>query len=114
MSGTTPKINPIQLTGYNCKQSKYNDVVPKLPMRAMLCGPSSSGKAVLLSNLILDIYRDCFSRICIWSPSIEVDSTWEPVKDYIRDHIKPSDREACYFDGYDPAELEQVIHTQQK
>ena len=54
-----------------------------------------------------------FSRIYIWSPSIEVDDTWKPVKDYIRDHIKPGDRENCYFDLYDPAELEQVIKTQQ-
>ena len=50
----------------------------------------------------------------IWSPSIEVDSTWKPVKDYIRDHTKPSDREKCYFDSYDPSELEQVVQTQQK
>ena len=42
-----PKITPIQLKEYSCKQSKYNDVVPKPPMRSMLCGPSSSGKAVL-------------------------------------------------------------------
>ena len=110
----TPKITPIQLKEYNCKQSKYNDVVPKLPMRSMLCGPSSSGKTVLLSNMILDIYRDCFSRIYIWSPSINVDSTWKPVKDYIRDHIKPTDKEKCFFDSYDPAELEAVIKTQQK
>ena len=32
---------------------------------------------------------------------------------YIRDHIKPSDREKSYFDSYDPAELEQVINTQE-
>ena len=50
----------------------------------------------------------------IWSPSIEVDNTWKAVKDYIRDHIKPSDREKCYFDSYDPAELEQVINTQEE
>ena len=111
---STPKVTPIQLKEYNCKQSKYNDVVPKLPMRSMLCGPSSSGKTVLLSNMILDIYRDCFSRIYIWSPSINVDSTWKPVKDYIRDHIKPGDREQVYFDSYEPSELEQVIKTQQK
>ena len=80
----------------------------------MLCGPSSSGKTVLLSNMILDIYRDCFSIIYIWSPSINVDSTWRPVKDYIRDRIKPSDKEKCYFDSYEPSELEQVIKTQQK
>ena len=54
-----------------------------------------------------------FSIIYIWSPSIEVADTWRPVKDYIRDHIKPSDRENCYFDSYDPAELEQVINTRE-
>ena len=55
-----------------------------------------------------------FSRIYIWSPSIEVDSTWKPIKDYMRDHIKPNDREQCCFDSYDPSELEQVIKTQQQ
>ena len=109
-----PKITPIQLKEYNCKQSKYSDVAPKLPMRSMLVGPSGGGKTVLLTNMILDIYRDCFSRVYIWSPSINVDSTWKPVKDYIRDHIKPNDREKCYFDSYEPSELEQVIKTQQK
>ena len=54
----TPIIQPIQLKEYNCKQSKFNDIVPKLPMRSMLVGPSSSGKAILLSNMILDIHRD--------------------------------------------------------
>ena len=110
---SAPKIIPIQLKEYNCKQSKYNGVVPKLPMRSMLCGPSSSGKTVL-SNMVLGIYRDCFSRICIWSPSINVDPTWRPVKDYIRDHIKPGDRENIYFDSYEASELEQVIKTRQK
>ena len=46
------------------------------------------------------------------SPSTEIDSTRKPVKDYIRDHIKPSDREKLYFESYDPSELEQVIKTQ--
>ena len=64
--------------------------------------------------MILDIYKGCFSRIYIWSPSIEVDSTWKPVKDYIRDHIKPSDREKRHFDSHDPSVFEQVIKTQQK
>jgi len=110
----TPIVKPIQLKEYNCKQSKYSDVVPKLPMRSMLVGPSGGGKTVLLTNMILDIYRGCFSRVYIWSPSINVDSTWLPVKDYIRDHIKPNEREKIYFDSYEPSELEQVIKTQQK
>ena len=83
--------------------------MPKLPMINMLVGPSGSGKTALLTNMILDIYEGCFSRNYIWSPSVEVDNTWKPVKDYIRDHIKASGRETCYFDSYDPAGLEQVI-----
>ena len=63
---------------------------------------------MLLTNIILDIYKGCCSRFCIWSPSIEVDQTWEAVKDYIRDHRK------YYFDAYDTSELEQIIDTQQK
>ena len=35
------------------------------------------------TNMILDMYKCCFSRICIWSPSIEVDQAWVPVKDYM-------------------------------
>ena len=80
----------------------------------MLVGPSGSGKKVFLTSMVLGICKGCCSRVVICSPSIEVDSTWELLKDSIRDHIKPSDREKCYFDSYDPSELEQVIKTQQK
>ena len=110
---SAPNIAPIQLKEYTCKQSKY-EVTPKLPMRSMLVAPSGAGKTVLLTNMILDIYRGCFSRVYIWSPSNNVDSTWKPVKDYIRDRIKPNDREKCYFDNYEPSELKQIIKTQQK
>ena len=48
------------------------------------------------------------------SPSIEVDNTWKTVKDYIRDTIKPNDREKCYADSYDPSESETVIKAQQQ
>ena len=60
------------------------------------------------------MFKKDVSRIYTWSPSIEVDSTWKPIKDYTRDHIKPNDKEQNYFDSYDPSELEQIIKTQQK
>ena len=34
----------------------------------------------ILTHMILNMYKGCFSRIYIWSPSIEVDNTWKPVK----------------------------------
>ena len=76
----TPKVTPIQLKEYTCNQTRYGDIVPKLPMRSVLVVPSGAGKTVLLTNMVLDIYKGCFLRVYVWSPSIEVDSTWKPVE----------------------------------
>ena len=109
------KIEPIRLKEYEVKQSKY-DIAPKLPTRSVILGPSGSGKSVLLQNMILNIYKNCFSRIYIFSPSIDVDSTWLPVKKYIEDEmeLKESDKEKFYFDHYDPNDLQNIIDTQHK
>ena len=64
-----PDIKPISIKQFETKQSKY-DQVQKLPVRGVLLGPSGAGKGVLLQNMILDIYRDCFERVYIFSPSI--------------------------------------------
>ena len=71
----------------------------------MLVGPSGSGKTVLLTNMILDMCKGCFSRFYIWSPFIEVDNTWKPVKDYIRDNIKPNGREKMLFRFIRPSRI---------
>ena len=83
-------------------------------MRAMICGPSGSGKTILLQNMILDIYKGCFSRIYIFSPSVDIDHTWQPVKDYIAKEIKPHDKERIYFDTYDPEALAHIVNTQHR
>ena len=82
-----PDIKPIKIKEYEVKQSKYPHV-GKLPIRSLLIGPSGSGKTVLLQNMILDIYKVCFSRIYIFSPSIDVDASWSPVKHYIEHDLK--------------------------
>ena len=77
--------------------------------------PSHSGKGVLLSNFILDIYKDCFERVYIFSPSINVDHTWIPVKEYLDKTINLSESEPpLYYDHYDPENLEKIIDTQKK
>ena len=110
-----PKIEPIRLKEYDTKQSKYN-MVPKVPFRSIILGPSGSGKTILLQNMILDIYRGCFSRIYIFSPSVDVDMTWKPVKDYIEKELKlyESDKEKFYFSEYNPEDLFRIIDTQHK
>ena len=114
MKDTIPSIEPIKLKEYESRQSKYA-MVAKLPMRSVLLGPSGSGKTILLVNMILDIYRDCFARVYIWSPSINVDHSWEPVKKYIEKELKiNTSKEKVYFDEYHSEELEHVIDTQFK
>ena len=109
-----PKIIPINVPEHTSSQSKY-DHVAKLPTRSLILAPSGGGKTVLLQNFILDIYRDCFARIYIFSPSIDVDMTWNPVKDYLeRDMKQDSKREKYLFDSYEPAELMKIIETQHK
>jgi hypothetical protein len=106
-------IKPIKLKEYTCKQSKH-DTVPKLPLRGVILSPSGGGKTVLLSNLILNVYRGCFERLYIFSPSVHVDATWNAVKDYQENimKVKESPKEKLYFDDYNPEDLQHIINTQ--
>ena len=109
-----PNIVPISVKQFEVKQSKYEQV-PKLPCRSVLLGASNSGKGILLQKLILDIYRDAFERVYIFSPSINVDHTWLPVKTYLDSNISLSEDEPpLYYDHYDPESLEHIITTQRK
>ena len=109
-----PNIVPISLKQYEVKQSKYEQV-PKIPCRSILLGSSNSGKGILLQNLILDIYKNCFERVYLFSPSINVDHTWLPVKTYLDSKIQLSEDEPpLYYDHYDSESLENIITTQRK
>ncbi len=97
-------------------QNSLYDIVGKLPIRSVILGPSGSGKTVLLQSMILDLYRDCFDLTYIFSPSIDVDHTWKPVKSYLETHMKVShtEKEPIYFDHYDPDALASVLEIQHK
>ena len=109
-----PDIKPIAVKQFEVKQSQYEQV-PKLPCRSILLGASNSGKGILLQNLILDIYKGCFERVYIFSPSINVDHTWLPVKTYLDSTTNLSEDEPqFYYDHYDSESLENIITTQRK
>lgn len=108
-------IRPIGTVDYIHKQSIHQHV-PRVPLRLILLAPSGSGKTVLISNLILNIYRGAFERIFVFSPSIDVDSAWIEVKKYQADkmNVQENEKEQLYFDSYDPDDLENIIDTQHK
>ena len=91
-----PEIKPYNHDKYACNQSKY-PVVSELPTRALIVAPSNSGKSVLLQNIILDIYRGCFEKVFILSPSIFIDNVWKPVINYCEKELKQVESEKEHF-----------------
>ena len=111
---SAPCIEPIDEVKYTYEESKY-EVAPKIPFRAVIAGPSGCGKSNLLINMILDIYRNKYERVYIWSPSINVNTIWLPVKRYVKDVMKiDTDKEPCFFEEFKSEDLERIIDTQHK
>jgi hypothetical protein len=109
-----PDIKPLALKQYDIKQSKY-DVVGKLPIRSVLLGPSGGGKTVLLVNMVMDIYKNLFERVYIFSPSIDVDMTWNVVKKHLDKEMTLSNNEPkLYYSDYDAESFELIIENQKK
>jgi hypothetical protein len=106
----------IQLHGHaswECKQSRHEHL-PKLPARGIFLAPSNSFKSCALCDLILRHYRGCFERIYVFSPSVDIDSVWAPVKEYVRVHLGVRDDEQCFFHEFDHAALEKIVMEQHK
>ena len=106
-----PNITPVKVKQYDVKQSKYEHV-SKLPTRSIINAASGSGKTVLIQNLILDIYKGCFSRIYIFSPSIDIDDTWLPVKKYIEEELTKTKDEQIYYQDFDSEAVQNILTTQ--
>ena len=110
-----PKTAQVKLHSsahYDVKQSQY-DNVPRLPCQNIVLAPTFSGKSVLLVSLMLDVYRDCFARIIVFSNSMFLDTQWEPLMKYCEEthNIR---REECFFDHFDEQALLKIIDRQYK
>ena len=66
-----PIIKPYKTKEFDSKQSQYHHA-DKLPMRAIVLGPSGTGKTILLQNMILDVYE----VPSLGSISLALASTW--------------------------------------
>jgi hypothetical protein len=119
------EIKPRGAVEFHVKQSKYRNrggIAPELPTRALLVGPSGSGKSVLLQSLVLDVFRtpsgdSCFERIFVWSPSVDVDvGTWGPVREFMKTKLR-QDPEASMFAEWNARSmgaLREIIAVQTK
>ena len=60
--------------------------LPRLPTRALVLANSGGGGTTLLVNLLTrkSLYGDAFSSIFVWSQSVNIDTTWAPLKEQCR------------------------------
>ena len=112
-----PQVVPKKTKEYAVQQADH-EILPSLPCRMALLGPSGSGKTILLQSLLTDLYahrgRSVFSRIYIWSPSVLVDSAWEPVIKMCKEMGQDNEKEQFLFQSYNPSDLEKVISVQKE
>jgi hypothetical protein len=106
----------IQVHGHaswECKQSRHGHL-PKLPARGIFLAPSQQFKTTAMVDLILRQYRGCFERIFVFSPSVDIDSAWGPVKEYVRVQLGVRDEEQCFFHEFDHDALNKIVADQHK
>ena len=98
------------------KQSQYPQA-DKLPFRSIIVSASQGGKGILTQNLILKIYRGCFERIYIVSPTAHIDEAYKEVIKYIEKELKIDNKKEqlqYLFDEYNAEALQHIIDTQHK
>ena len=109
-----PVILPHKTKQYHIKQSKY-DIPPSLPFKSIIYAPSNSGKTVLITNLIENVYRDVFERVYIFSPSISVDDAWRSTKKYLNENITLGENEpSLYQENFDESIVNDITTTPNK
>ena len=103
---------------YSFDQS-HHEHVPSLPTRMLIVAPSGAGKTVLLASLVHDIFvtkggKSAFSRIFIWSPTVNLDATWRSVKNFQHGQMRVPEEEKddLYHEEFDEAQLRRVVMRQ--
>jgi hypothetical protein len=84
--------------------------LPKHPIRAIVAASSGGGKTYVMIEMILQQYRGVWDKIYVFSPSATVDRQWEPVKDYVKRHLRQ--KEEPFHEDFDSELVEELLAQQ--
>ena len=100
---------------YSGRGSPSSQVLPEMPLRGIVLGPSGGGKTVLLVSLLLHQYRGCFERIYVFSPSVDVDDNWLHVKQFSEKELGVDQhKEKTFYHEWQPEVIEALLERQLK
>ena len=93
-----------------------NEVLPRLPLRALALAPSSGGKTNMLVTLLTNsrFYRGKFSHIYWCSPTATVDPSHDVLREYIRDQGNQGEDDPAFHDSIDVSFLQSRVTRQKK
>jgi hypothetical protein len=91
----------------------YGEPFPDLPSSFILLANTASGKTQILLNYLLRYYKDMFSRIWIFCPSIKLDPQYKPLRTYL-ERMTDQQKEPLMFESLDEAVLGKIIEEQRK
>ena len=83
---------------------------PQTPgCNGVFLAPSGMGKTTTLIAMLLGPYRHCFDQIHVFSPSVEIDSAWGPVKQFA-EHLSGS----SFHSEWDEPALRKILDEQKE
>jgi len=84
-----------------------------LPTSFILAAPTASGKTMIILNLLLRYYKDCFQRIWFFSPSIKLDPQYAPLRKYL-ERMADQDKEQLMFEDFNHQALGRILDDQRQ
>ena len=64
---------------------KPDEPYPQTPgANGCFLSPSGGGKTTTLIALLLGPYKKIYDEVHVFSPSVEIDSAWDPVRDFAK------------------------------
>ena len=105
------KIDASKVKHYKRYQSKIPHLSEMMGMRLGVVGASQSGKGIACQQMILKLFRGCYSRVHIMAPTAKKDKqTWGPVEQYAQNVLKQDiSKEPVLYDQWDPAVIEKTV-----
>ena len=85
-------------------------VFPETPgANGCFLAPSGQGKTTTLISMLLGPYAKVFDELHIFSPSVDLDSAWDPVKDFVK-----SLKASSFHSEWDEGALVEVLDEQRE
>jgi hypothetical protein len=67
---------------------------------------------MLLQDLLTRMYKGCFERVYVFSPSCVIDKAWQPVHDMVAKMDYSEDEPPAFYEKWDEEALERILEMQ--